>query len=635
MRFSAFVFYRAELCRNVHPDPAFVRAADEAYLQVSVMTTTFNSDQALYKPLQLLHEASTDPSGDVKLSEEQMAMLASLKLDFERGGIALSAADRDRVGELQNKAASLGAAFGANVVTASATINADRSKLRALPPHILRQLSVSPDDSSKLQLPVGDPIVSPLVLKHVRDRDIRKQMYVAQNSRCAEINVPILDRLLSTRHELAQLLGFEGYAHLMFQSRLASSPEKVSQFLRELSTLVRPSAMREDQSVLRRKRAVEVSYETSTLEAWDRSYYMGMEKSSVHELDASEVAKYLPLDACLVGMAMVMESIFGISMVAVSRASCKSELWHEDVKKLELVHESEGVIGHVFLDLYPRDGKYGHAAHFCIRSRRDPMCDSSELQRPLVALVCNFTRSAPKAPTLLSFCEYETLWHEFGHALHSLLSRTRYQHLSGTRVATDFVEVPSHLFEYFAWDPRVLAAIARHCETGKAMPTRHVFAMCNSKSQFVASDIQSQAMYACLDLEFHGAHPPIGSTTDTAARIQSELTTVPQVPGTAPQATFLHFVHYGGGYYSYVLARLIASQLWTELFANNPLSRESGDRLRLRLLALGAANDPARILRDLLATRPNCHSYFTEIGAALPAPTGNGKRRVALDLPLR
>jgi mitochondrial intermediate peptidase len=530
----------AELCRNVHPNPEFARAADEAYGTVSRMTVGLNADRALYEPLQCLRESS------VPLSDEQRTMLSSIQLDFERGGINLPASERNRVAELQNRANALGAQFVSNAASATAFVRADLSKLRGLPGHVLRRMPRAHHSLQHVLIPAGDPVIAPLVMKSVDDSDIRRQLFLAENSRCAGVNLPVLDELLTSRHELATLLGAEGYAHLMFHGRLASSPDKVEAFLHRLASLLQPAAERESRTVLSHKQ------NSSRLDAWDRSYYMGIAKADAFEIDAGRIAEYLPVSACLRGMATVMKKVFGVSMTAVSRDDCHSELWHEDVVKMELRHEEDGVLGHAFLDLYPRDRKYGHAAHFCLRCGRD-RGDGSGYQTPVVALVCNISRSADGAPPLLSFSEYETLWHEWGHAMHSLLSRTRYQHLSGTRVATDLVEIPSHVFELFAWDPRVLSATAAHHRTGDPMPTRYIRALCASRHQFVASELQTQVLYACLDLEYHGARPPVGRTTEAAAVLQNKLTNVAHVDGTAPQAAFQHFVGYGAGYYSCTL----------------------------------------------------------------------------------
>lgn len=518
---------------------------------MSTLTVGYNADRSLYEPLAQLHASS------IALTDEQHAMLTSLKLDFERGGIELPEDERNLIADLQNRAHALGAEFSSNITSTTAFVEIEAKASRRFPPSLKALLRRSESGApGTVSLPVADSIVAPQVMKYVEDSGVRKRIYEAENSRCGSRNLPVLDNLLEARHKFAKLLGFKSYGDLSFSGRLASSPDEVLVFLDALSAEVNAAALREDKRLVEAKLRANPSDTDDSpalqVSPWDRAFFMGKEKERAFELNSAVVSEYLPLDACLRGMASVMQDVFGVHMVPVSRADCKNELWHKDVVKMELRHESDGVQGHVFLDLYPRPGKYGHAAHFCLRGGRERDSDS-EYQTPVVALVCNFAPVGKGLPALLSFGEYETLWHEWGHAIHSLLSRTRYQHLSGTRVATDLVEVPSHLFEHFAWDPRVLSQISSHYRTHEPMPTRLIHALCASRHQFVASDLQFQTLYASLDLLFHGASPPVGQTSEVAAGLQSRLTNVQNVDGTAPHATFQHFVGYGAGYYSCAL----------------------------------------------------------------------------------
>jgi mitochondrial intermediate peptidase len=540
---SKLPFFSAELCRNVHPNPDISAAANKAYTLVSAMTVGFNADRSLYEPLLRLHDSNA------VLSKEQTSMLTSLKVDFERGGINLPHDERKRVADLQNLANALGAQFTSNIASASGFIEVERAKLLGFPPHLLAQLQRRGSRAGSVCIAVSDSAFVASAMKCIESADVREKVFRAEHSRCAPSNVPVLDRLLEARHAFANILGFNSYAGLTFPGRLASSPEDVLAFLDTLSSQLQPAASREDQVVGDAKARDGGYSHDGHVEPWDRSHYMGRAKAKAFELDSGVLSEYLPLDACLIGMASVMRKVFGVSMVSVPRAECKSELWHADVAKMELRHETDGVLGHVFLDLYPRPGKYGHAAHFCLQCGRDAG-DGSEYHTPVVALVCNFAPSSKGAPALLSFAEYETLWHEWGHAMHSLLSRTRYQHLSGTRVSPDLVEVPSHVFEHFAWDPRVLSHVSSHYRTGDPMPTRLIHAICASRYQFVASDLQFQTMYSSMDLVFHGPHPPVGRTSEVASQLQNRLTNVRYVEGTAPHAAFQHFVGYGAGYYS-------------------------------------------------------------------------------------
>ncbi|CAM9943214.1 unnamed protein product, partial [Phaeothamnion confervicola] len=295
----------------------------------------------------------------------------------------------------------------------------------------------------------------------------------------------------------------------------------------------------------------------ASLAAWDVPHYLGRVKADRCDLDGRVLAAYFPLEACLDGLALVCRSLFGIRLRQVPMMA--SEGWTPGdpaaVRKLLLEHPTEGggpdgLVGTVYLDLHPRPGKYTHAAHFTLR------CGCTT-HNDVVALVCNFSPPTASPSTvsgvggisdgtsgggggtfdggetsgsggvcLLSHSELETLFHEFGHALHSLLSRTEFQHLSGTRAEADFVETPSHLMEYFAWDYRVVKQFARHYRTRELIPEEMMRNLNRSKALFAGIDAQIQILYAALDQELFGPQPEGGGTlssTEVLARLQEEV----------------------------------------------------------------------------------------------------------------
>ena len=301
-------------------------------------------------------------------------------------------------------------------------------------------------------------------------------------------------------------------------------------------------------------------------------------------------------------------------------------------------HESQRPLGTIYLDLFPRDGKYGHAAHFTVRcgcvldamshsssaSDSDATSSSSisegQYQLPIIALVCNFT--PPTVAPVLAHAEVETLFHEFGHAIHSLLSRTAFQHLSGTRTAMDFVETPSHWMEQYVWDASFLQEfLARHYQTGDPPPPAMIQALVQSRFQFRSLEVQQQLLYAHFDQILFG--PPQLSTTTTAPTTNTASTStqifaqlhqqrgMPYADGTHWHSRFGHLVTYAGGYYSYLYAQVFASDIWDHCFVDggHP-QREAGLRWWNKVLIHGGARDPHVMLRDLLGRPPRVDSFF-------------------------
>ncbi|XP_052726529.1 mitochondrial intermediate peptidase, mitochondrial isoform X8 [Vigna angularis] len=263
-------------------------------------------------------------------------------------------------------------------------------------------------------------------------------------------------------------------------------------------------------------------------------------------------------------------------------------------------HElAQGDLGYLYLDLYSRKGKYPGCAHFAIKGGR--RISQTEYQLPIVALVCNFPGSQNPSAVRLNHWEVETLFHEFGHALHSLLSRTDYQHFSGTRAVLDFAEIPSNLFEYYAWDYRVLRKFARHYSTGEQIPQKLVESMQGARDMFAATELQRQIFYALVDQTLFGEQPlPHGDISSVVAELKGEHTNYGHVEGTHWETRFSHLLNYGAGYYSYLYAKCFAATIWKKLCEEDPLSSTTGFALRTKFLQHGGAREPDALLNDLM-----------------------------------
>eukprot|EP00897_Mesotaenium_endlicherianum_P009239 jgi/Mesen1/8343/ME000462S07790 len=631
----------AELCRHTHPDREYVAAANQVFVELSQYVQKLNVSRSLYDALVAAMDSGTLGPED----EEPHRVAAMLRLDFERGGVHLPPDGRAKVEELNNSATRLTMQFGHNIAVDQSYVDIHpASRLRSVPNNIRALLAPAhaPPGGSLSRLAekgasrglggglrvTSDPLVSSTVLKWVADSEVRRQVYVMSNS---------------SPHKNLETLGYQSYADFTTRQCLAGSPETVATFLRDLSQQVRAKADQELGLLGEYKRQQEGrggGGEDLTVHAWDRPFYTGQAKARAHSLDARVIAAYFSLEACVRGLGVLLRALFRVDMrecraVAVGRG----ELWAADVRKFSLTHLDE--LGHIYLDLYPRPSKYTHAAHFNIRCGRQ-LADGS-YQLPLVALVCNFPRPIGGGPCLLNHAEVETLFHEFGHALHSLLSRTTFAH---------------------------------HHSSGDPIPERLVASLRQSKQMFAAMDLQNQVVYSLTDQAFFGRQPPAGSsrsTTAVLAEIQNEHSNIRHVEGTHWQARFSHLLGYGAGaralscppamlppiaaaapggtvlplrlqchvafsHASGGAVGLSASPqpeapsgassgwslpcqqrthgrlwsaraancglrfplMWETHFAADPLSPEAGQVLRDRMLRHGGARDPALILADVL-----------------------------------
>ncbi|KAG5189119.1 putative mitochondrial intermediate peptidase [Tribonema minus] len=573
----------AEFARNVHADPAFREAAEETFDALSGYIQDLNTDSSLHAVLQSMTSCDASMAG---FTEEQRRTATLLQSEFERDGIHLPAQERAAIAALQGEILRLETAFNTNIS--------------------------APDAGGVVEVPL-DAATCSAVLRGARDPRIRRQVLRSQNAACAQANAKVLEDLVDARQRLASSLGFDSFAHRSAVDKMLQSPDEVLAFLEDLSSSVKGKARDELQQLQDLKTEVE-GEAAGPVQPWDLHFYMGHAKARRYRLDGSAISSYFTLDGCVAGLAKLCEGLFGIRLE--ERALAEGEAWDGGaaraagavaVRKLALSHPTKGDLGTVYLDLGARPGKFVHAAHYTIRC-------GVLYQRPIVALVASFgLPEASHGQRLLSHGELETLLHEFGHALHSLLSRTEFQHASGTRAPVDWVEVPSHLLEYFAWDERCLGLLSGHHATREPLPPDVARALRASKGMFAGLETQQQVLFASVDQQLFGRRSSDAASVESVVNSaqQKFRATLPGEGGPAGawHCRFAHFTGYGAGYYSYLYDRVLAANIWQKRFAAEPLSREAGERFWRSILAHGGARDPHHMLSDMLGgdkPSPDC-----------------------------
>ncbi|KAF8008679.1 hypothetical protein BT93_K2367 [Corymbia citriodora subsp. variegata] len=616
----------AELCRNTHPDREFVEEANKASMRINDYLHYLNTNHSLYDAVK-----KAEDEGHLLTKEAQRAA-SYLRLDFEKGGIHLSSEKLERVNQLNTEISQLCQEFGQNMAIDMGSV--DVFPATRIPKHLHRlckpiyrstsgmlmgSTKSMSDMKEKGYRMITDPATLSSVLQWVADEEVRKTAYIEGNS-VPLANLGVLDKLIAARHELAQITGYASYAEFALKQNMASSPDVVMSFLLEMSEMVRDKADKEFDAIRNFKR--QNSGQCVDLEPWDEAYYTAMMKSSMYDLDSSVAASYFPLPSCIEGLKILVQSLFGATFHSIPLVP--GESWHADVLKMVLHHPEEGDLGYLYLDLYAREGKYPGCAHFAIRG--GCCISNTEYQLPVVALICNFSGSRNSSLARLNHFEVETLFHEFGHALHSLLSRTEYQHFSGTRVALDLAETPSNLFEYYACDYRVLKTFARHYSTGETIPEKLVESMQGAKKMFAATELQRQIFYALIDQTIFGNQlAGQRDTSSVVADLKSQYTSWRHVEGTHWQARFSHLLNYGAGYYSYLYAKCFAATIWQKLCQDDPLSLTTGTALRTKFLQHGGAKDPSEMLNDLVggsAIVKNCNGGIVPDTASLADEMG-------------
>ena len=611
-----------DLCdfvRSTHPDALFVDAANDAYQMLFEYMNVLNTTPGLNKQLKT---AWTDSSVAAVWGEEEKSVAQILLKDFSKSAIDLPENKRRRFVSLSSEINRLGGTFVAEMAPANSDLVLSRSRMHGMDPNLLGRIS---DRWGRAHLPtVGG--ISTAALRTVRDEATRKEIYIAGRT-SAQNQITLLETLMQQRADLARLCGYQSYAEMSTGDKMAKTPEAISSFLTTLSHRNSPT-INDELRELAMQKIVDTGEKTPGLCAWDREYYRSRQASQMLSKARRPdfIPAYFSLGTVMQGLSRLFTRLYGVRFVP--QETRLGETWNPDIRRLDIVDETEGHIATVYCDLFARDGKNPNPAHFTLRCSREIMPSeiaeaaqaSPEVepiiaandgmptshspttgalhQLPVIALICDFsTPSSPLSPTLLSFRDVQTLFHEMGHAIHSILGRTSLQVVSGTRCATDFAELPSVLMEHFAADATVLSLFARHWETDVPLPYEMVAERLAVDRMGQGMETEHQILLALLDQAYHSplAAEPNFDSTKILHDVYARYSSLPEPPETTAQGFFGHLVEYGGTYYSYLFDRAIAGKVWHDVFDsgkdNGAITRENGERFRQEVLKWGGSRD--------------------------------------------
>ncbi|KAI0324462.1 mitochondrial intermediate peptidase [Cubamyces sp. BRFM 1775] len=611
----------AELLRNAHPDPLWVQSADEVYEKLCEFMNVLNTNVGLYE---VLGAVLSDQEVVESLSPEAYQTALIFWRDFEKSGIHLPPAQRERFVALSTEILVLGRQFLNETAAPRPPARIKFSELQGV-----EDLGMGARLLLQAQVTKRDLLVYPgslqaqMIMRSAPSEEPRRKVYLAANYSTPE-QIELLERVLRARGELARLVGKESYAHMSLTDKMAKSPENVQHFLDALMEHTRPYTRRALRALSIRKQAHLKTAPFPIIQPWDRDYYCPPEPP------APPVAlPPLTLGTVFRALSRLFKALYGISLRLSEPVP--GELWHADVRKLEVVDEEQGSLGWIYADLFARAGKPNGAAHYTVRCSRRTDDDDGAMdfrcadendriaarlsqefeaerhvrlpgrgvtcQLPVVVLLCEFMRpSIGRGPTVLPWHDVLTLFHEMGHAMHSMIGRTEYQNVSGTRCATDFVELPSILMEHFLNSPAVLALFDRDGTFAIRQSSVHHEDPC------LSIDTHTQILLAMLDQLYHSRAvlTPDFDSTQTLATLFGARGLVPYVPGTSWQTQFGHLFGYGATYYSYLFDRAIASRVWRKLFRQDPLDRNMGEKYKAQVLSHGGARDAWRMVGSLL-----------------------------------
>lgn len=559
----------------------------------------------LYKAIKAL--AALNPT----LNPEQKRMLDFTLRDYRRAGMELSKDKRDRVAEIQKQLNGLGIQFDGNISDDETTVPMAIADLKGVSKDVIDGLQKSGKD---MVLVTMDGPTFSAVSDSAEIESTRQKLWIAYKRRGGNKNNDVLKQLVKLRAELAQILGYKTFADYVLEPRMAKNAATVAKFYAELRPIVRKKAELDMAEFTKEKRD-HTKDSKAELWPWDYSFYKARLQQRKYAVDSEKVAEYFPMDKVVDGLFSTTQSLYGLTYKDVT-ANAKSlgvEIWHPDVKMYEVTDKAtNSLIGHFLLDLYPRPGKYTHAACWGLHGRKKWL--DGTISTPLAALVCNFTKPTAEKPSLLPHDQVETFFHEFGHVLHNLLTKAETNRFAGAATARDFVEAPSQMFENWIWNAQVLNTFAAHYKSGEKLPKKLLDGMLAARNLGSGIETEHQFYYGMVDQSYHTSPTGEVDPTKISEDLFTEVELYKRVPGVHYQTSFGHLVGYEGAYYGYQWSLVYAQDMFQRFDELGILSPQAGAYYRDKVLSRGGTMDEFDMLRDYLGREPKLDAFLRHLG---------------------
>ena len=541
--------------------------------------------------------------------------------DFELSGISLPEDKQKRYGEISARLSELSSDFSNNVLDATMgwdIVITDESQLKGLPESALEAAKLSAESKGKkgyrftLEFPSYYP-----VLTYCENRELREMMYKEYATRASDQgsnagkwdNSANIDEKLKLRRELAQLLGFATYADYSLATKMAENPQQVVEFLEDLANRAKKQAKEE----LCALKAFANHACSEQLEPWDIAYYSEKQKQALYAINDEELRPYFPEDRVLSGLFELMKRIFDLRI----EEKFGIDTWHKDVRFFQIYDEQGEERGAFYLDLYARENKRGGAwMDDCINQKR--FADGS-LQKPVAYLTCNFNKPIGNKPALFTHDEVTTLFHEFGHGIHHMLTQIEVGDVAGINgVPWDAVELPSQFLENWCWEEEALAFISGHYETGEPLPKEKLTQLLKAKNFQAAMFVVRQLEFGLFDFRLHLAEPREGLVLDTLKAVKAEVAIVKTPEWVRTPHSFSHIFAggYAAGYYSYLWAEVLSADAFSKFEEDGIFNRETGQSFLDNILTRGGSEEPMVLFERFRGRKPTLDALLRHKGIA-------------------
>ncbi len=589
----------------------------EVAQKASPLLSAFNSDIKQNVQLFKRIEKVYNNREQLSLDSEQMMLLEKTYKSFIRSGAGLSSEDKARFKEISIELSKLELTFGENVLAETndfKLVIEDENDLSGLPEDVKErafEIGKKTGNEGKWVFTLQAPSYISF-MEYADDRNLREKLFKAYMSKALKGNErdnrQLVKKIVSLRHEMAQLLGYPTYSHYVLEERMAEKPDNVKKFLDDLLLKSLPKAKEEIEEIKAYMKRNGYEHE---LQRWDWAYFSEKLRKEKYDLDDELIKPYFKLENVISGVFKTAEKLYGLTF----EKNDNIPVYHEEVTAYEVLNEKGEHTAIFFADFFPRDGKRPGAWMTSYRSEK--IVDGKKVI-PHVSIVCNFTPSTKKSPSLLKFDEVKTLFHEFGHALHGMLADTKYASLSGTSVYWDFVELPSQIFENWCFEKECLDLFARHYQTGELIPKEYVDKLVESANYHEAYATVRQLSFGMLDMAYHFEADPkdIDDVISFETESMGKTDLFPPVENTSMSVQFGHIFAggYASGYYSYKWAEVLDADAFDKFKETGIFNKETARSFRDNILSQGGTQKPMDIYVKFRGKKPTPDALLKRAG---------------------
>ena len=583
--------------------------------EVSPLLSEFSNDVALNVNLFKRVKSVYEIKESLNLTTEQATLLDKKYKGFSRNGANLPEDKKLKLREIDKKLSQLKLKFGENVLAETNKFEmlvTDEQDLSGLPEGALeaaKQLAESKNKEGWL-FTLDYPSYIPF-MTYADNRELRKKLAIASGKKAFHKdeldNQENVLNIAKLRFDRAQLLGYKTHAHFVLEERMAKTPEKVESFLNELLEKAKPAALREFKELESFAKALDG---IDHLEKWDGTYYAEKLKQKLFDLDDEKLKPYFKLENVINGVFKVSEKLYGLKFEEIHNI----DKYHQDVLTYRVTNQKNDLVSVFYADFFPRPGKRNGA---WMTSFKTQSIKNGANERPHISIVCNFTKPTKSKPSLLTFNEVTTLFHEFGHALHGMLANTTYPSLSGTSVYWDFVELPSQILENWCYEKEALELFATHYETGELIPMDLVKKIKDSATFHEGMQTLRQISFALLDMSWHGKNPSKINSVKTYELEAFENTKLyPDVAENCMSTSFSHIFQggYSSGYYSYKWAEVLDADAFEYFKEAGIFNKEVATKFKDIILSQGGTEDPMVLYKQFRGHEPQPEALLKRAG---------------------